>query len=491
MSYTEEMFAAIEQEVKPLIAERDYYQRDAGAAWDTCELRRRQAEWYRQRAHMAETILLRAHGQIDTTGQQVTPIVLPIFQSRIVPSSAVGLPKSLIYTNWLNFAPRLGIAYQLLDSTVVRGGYGIFFPLEQGNQAVSSPIVNPPFIVDQTNYNATPYPNETLANMFPPTTPGNYALGPVGFNQINPAAPSQYLQEWNVAVQKSLGRSFSVQLAYVGSKGTHLPFLNPANVPSPGPGDVQSRRFNTFFGEGFNLSDTGYSNYHSLQATVQSLSWHGLYLLGSYTWGKSLDDMSADNNNGSSVQDPSNLRAEYGVSDFNLASRFTSAVTYELPRLSDRSMLFRNVLGGWSVSSIVILQTGPVFTPSLSTDPANTGTIMRPNRIDGRGKLSHPSIQQWFDVSAFPVPAPYTYGNAGRNILTGPGMEDWDAGLSKTFTLSELSRAAKVEFRGEFFNTTNTPAFGLPDTDVQDATAGRVLSAGSPREAQLSMKLAF
>jgi hypothetical protein len=432
-----------------------------------------------------------SRGQIDTTGQQVTSIVLPIFQPRIVTSSEVGLPKSLLFTNWLNFAPRLGVAYQLPADTVVRGGYGIFFPLEQGNQAVSSPIVNPPFIVDQTNYNATPYPSETLATMFPPTTPGNYALGPVAFNQINPVAPSQYLQEWNVAVQKSLGPSLSVQLAYVGSKGTHLPFLNPTNVPPPGPGDIQSRRLNTFFGEGFNLSNIGYSNYNSLQATVQTLSWHGLYLLGSYTWGKSLDDMSADNNNSSNVQDPSNLRAEYGISDFNLASRFTSAVTYELPHFADRSMLFRNVLGGWSVSSIVILQTGPAFTPGLSTDPANTGTVMRPNRIGTRGKLSHPTIQQWFDVSAFPVPAPYTYGNARRNILTGPGMKDWDAGLFKSFSLSELSRGAKVEFRGEFFNATNTPPFGLPDADVQDATAGRVLSAGSPREAQLSIKLAF
>jgi hypothetical protein len=149
------------------------------------------------------------------------------------------------------------------------------------------------------------------------------------------------------------------------------------------------------------------------------------------------------------------------------------------------------VLGGWSLSSIVTLQTGPVFTPGLSTDPANTGTVMRPNRNGKRGSLSHPTIQQWFDVSAFPVPAAYTYGNAGRNILTGPGLKDWDAGLFKSFSFSRLSREAKIEFRGEFFNATNTPAFGLPDGDVQDATAGRVLSAGSPREAQLSVKVAF
>jgi outer membrane receptor protein involved in Fe transport len=429
--------------------------------------------------------------QINTIGQQVTPIVLPIFQSRIVSSASVGLPTSLIYTNWGNFAPRLGVAYQLPMDTVLRGGYGIFFPLEQGNQAVSSPIVNPPFIVDQTNYNPTPVPNETLANMFPPTTPGNYALGPVAFNQINPDAPSQYLQQWNVAIQKGIGRSFSVQGAYIGSKGTHLPFINPANVPVPAPGDIQARRLNTFFGEGFNLSNIGYSNYNSLQATVQTRGWHGLYMLSSYSWGKSLDDMSIDNNNGSLVQDPSNLLAEYGISDFNLASRFTAAVTYQLPHFAGGNALFRNALGGWSFSSIVILQTGPVFTAALSTDPANTGTTMRPNRIDHRGSLSNPTVQQWFDVSAFPIPAPYTYGNASRNTLTGPGMKDWDAGLFKSISISKLSREAKLEFRGEFFNATNTPPFGLPDANVQDTTAGRVLSAGAPREAQLSVKLDF
>jgi hypothetical protein len=429
--------------------------------------------------------------KIDTTGQQVTPIVLPIFQSRIVPAASVGLPRSLIYTNWRNFAPRLGAAYQLPKDTVVRAGYGIFFPLQQGNQAVSSPIVNPPFIVDQTSFNATPVPNQTLGDMFPPTTPGNYALGPVAFNHINPHAPTQYIQEWNTAVQKEFGRSLSVQVAYVGSKGAHLPFLNPMNVPSPAPGNIQVRRLNTFFGEGFDLSDIGYSNYNSLQTTVQVERWHGLYMLGSYTWGKSLDDMSADNNNGSSVQDPSNLRAEYGISDFNLASRFTSAVTYELPRLGWGNGFVRSVLGGWSLSSIVTLQSGPPFTPGLSTDPANTGTVMRPNRIDHRGKLSDFTIQQWFDIAAFAVPDGYTYGNAGRNILTGPGLKDWDAGLFKSFSLSKLRREAKMEFRGEFFNATNTPPFGPPDSDIQDATAGRVLSAGSPREAQLSIKLAF
>jgi hypothetical protein len=432
-----------------------------------------------------------SRGQIDTTGQQVTNIVLPLFQSRIVPSSAVGLPDSLVYTDWHNIAPRLGIAYQLPWDSVVRAGYGIFYPLQQGNQAVSSPIVNPPFIVDQPANNTSPIPTLTLATMFPPTTPGNYALAPVAFNQIDPAAVNQLIQEWNLALQKSFRKAFSVQVAYVGSKGSHLAFLNPSNVPAPGPGTIQTRRENPFFSEGFDLSMIGYSNYNSLQITAQTLSWHGLYLLGVYTWDKSLDDMSADNNNGSNVQDPNNLRAEYGISDYNIASIFSAAFTYQLPSFAAERRVVRGILGGWSISSHINLQTGPVFTPSLSTDPANTGTTMRPNRIGSEGRLSKPTLQEWFDVAAFPVPAPYTYGDCRRNVLTAPGLKDWDAGLFKTFPLPHLWKEARAEIRAEAFNLTNTPPFAPPDGDVQDVTAGQILSAGAARELQLSAKISF
>ena len=99
-----------------------------------------------------------------------------------------------------------------------------------------------------------------------------------------------------------------------------------------------------------------------------------------------------------------------------------------------------------------------------------------------RHPLGNPTVEQWqwFDVSAFPIPAPYTHGNATRNTLSGPGMKDLDAGLLKSITIAKVSREAKVECRGAFFNATHTPPFGLPDADAQDSTAGRVLNAGAP-----------
>lgn len=433
-----------------------------------------------------------ANGKINTTTQQLTAIVLPLFESRIVPSSTVGLPNSLVFTNWHNFAPRIGFAYQVPSwGMVVRSGYGIFYPIVQGNQAVSTPGANAPFIVDQPETNSTPVPSVTLANMFPPTTPGNYALGPVLNNQLNPHLPDQYIQEWNLTVEKNIGGIVSAQVAYVGSKGTHLPFLNVQNVPLPGPGNIQSRRPNTFFSEGFYLSDIGRSSYNSLQVTATTHSWRGLYALGSYTWGKSLDDGSQDPNNGSSVQDPNNLKSQYGISDYNLASRFTAAVTYQLPSFSSQKRALQATIGGWSLSNIVTLQTGPVFTPTLSTDPANTGTTERPDQ-SGNGNRSHPTIQQWFNVAAFSVPAPYTFGNASRNTVTGPPLKNWDFGVSKKIASSHFWEGEQaLQFRGEFFNFMNTPPFGLPNAGIQTSTAGQVLSAGAPRTAQLSLKLLF
>ena len=431
-----------------------------------------------------------SQGQINTQAQQVTEIVLPLFQSLIVPSSKAGLPNSLVHTDWHAFAPRLGLAYQPGHNFVIRAGYGIFYPLTQGNQQVSTGIVNPPFIVDElSNFNTTPVPTKTLANMFPPSSSGAFALTPPSFFQINPTQPDPYIQEWNFALQKSIGQALSLQAAYVGSKGTDLTFSLPINIPAPGPGAIQANRPNTFFSGGNYLSNDGTSSYNALQLTAETRAWRGLYLLASYTWGKSMDNQSGDDQ-GSPVQDPANVRNEWAVSDSNIKSRFTMASTYQLPLLGNRAGWVRNLLGGWSLSNIITLQTGPVFTPTIATDPANTGTTQRPNQV-GNGALANPTIDDWFDVSAFAVPALYTYGNSARNVLTGPGLKDWDFGLFKSFALPHLWEQARLQFRGEFFNFTNTAPFGLPVTNIQSAAAGKILSAGAPRIVQVSLKLYF
>ncbi len=434
------------------------------------------------------------NGQINTNTQQIESFLIPVYASRIVPSSEVGLGPSLTQPDNHAFAPRLGLAYQAAHGFVVRTGYGIFHPLAQLNQLSSVGESNPPFIQDETgNFNTTPVPTKTLANMFPPLsseTPAALAaaLGPASFFQLDPWRTDPYLQEWNFSVQKMVAQVLSVQASYVATQGTHLYYSNPDNVPLPGPGDIQSRLPNTFFGEGTLFTNSGISHYNALQLTAETRNWHGLYLLGAYAWGKALDNESGDFQ-GSAAQDPNNTKAEWGIADFNIASRFTLSSTWQMPFLKNRHDLVGRIAGGWTMSNIITLQTGLPFTPSIETDPANTGTTMRADRI-GSGILSNPTINEWFDYTAFVPPTCYCYGNSARNVLSGPGMRNWDFSLLKEFELRENLR---MQFRAEFFNLTNTPAFGLPVTDVQagPGVSGAIFSAGPPREIQFALKLYF
>jgi hypothetical protein len=434
------------------------------------------------------------NGQINTNTQQIEALIMPVYASRIIPSSEVGLSNALVHMDNHAFAPRLGLAYQVTHDWVVRAGYGIFYPLNNANQIISSGIVNPPFIQDELErYNSTPVPTTNFSNFYPVLTAANVSsgLGPATFFMLDPWRTDPYIQEWNLSVQKLFARVLSVQAAYVASKGTHLTFSNAENIPSPGPGDIQSRRLDTFFSAGSLIDSAGISNYQALQLTAEMRKWHGLYLLGAYTYGKSLDNISAGDQ-GSPVQNPADIKSEYGISDFNIASRLTLSSTWNIPFLRNRHDLLGSIVGGWAMSNIITLQSGFPFTPSIETDPANTGTPMRPARL-GSGKLSNPTITEWFDYTAFAPPTCYCYGNTARNVLYGPHLRDWDFSLFKEFDMHRLREGMRMQIRGEFFNFTNTPYFGQPDTDVQagPGVSGAIFSAGTPREIQLALKFYF
>jgi outer membrane receptor protein involved in Fe transport len=436
-----------------------------------------------------------SNGAINTNAQQVEALLLPLFSSKIVPSSKVGLPPSLRYTDYDYFDPRVGLAWEAPHSYVVRMGYAIAHSEEEGNRNVSEGIVNPPFIADALGvFNTVPAPSLTLANFFPPITPSQYTLGPLNFFQLDPNRPFPYFQQWNVTLQKVIGGVVSVEAGYVGSKGTHLPFSYLLNVPNPGPGVIQSRRAYPSWGPGTYIINADNNIYHALQTKAQIRAWRGLNLLATYTWSKGLDyqPQGTSETEYSAVQNPlCQFTCERGLDTLNLTNRFTLGGVYSVPFLRNRTDVLGQLLGGWRMTSIVTVQSGFPFTPTISTDPANTGTSMRPNRI-GNGALPNPTINDWFNVAAFTVPAPYTFGNSGVNILTGPGLTDWDFGLFKDFSLSKLREGTRLEFRAEFFNFTNTPSFSAPDSDIQDPTAGKIFSTSDdPREIQFALKLYF
>lgn len=434
-------------------------------------------------------------GAISTNAQQVTAILLPLFSNMIVPSSKVGLPPSLRYMNYDNFDPRLGLAFDAGHGFVWRMGYAIVHSEEEGNRNVSEGIVNPPFIADAlAQFNTTPTPAFTIANLFSPITASQYTLGPLNYFQVDPNRPFPYFQQWNVTLQKVLANVVSIDVGYVGSKGTHLPFSYLLNVPNPGPGGIQSRRPYPTFGPGTYIINADNNIYHSLQTKAEVRGWRGLNLLATYTWSKGLDyqPQGTGEVEYSDVQNPAcQFVCERGLDTLNLTNRFTLGGVYSLPFLKHRADLLGQALGGWRVTSILTAQSGFPFTPTISSDPANTGTSMRPNRI-GNGSLPTPTINDWFNVADFTVPAPFTFGNSGVNILSGPGLTEWDFGLFKDFSLEHLREGTHLEFRAEFFNFTNTPSFGSPNTDIQSSTAGRIFNTSTnPREIQFALKLFF
>ena len=430
-----------------------------------------------------------AQGNINVTSQQVAKFAYPLFSDIIVPSSKAGVPQSLRRIDANNFAPRLGAAYQLHRNLVVRAGYGIMYALEEGNQILSTMAINVPFIADElATFNTTPVPTKNLTNLFQPFGIGGLGLGPVYFFDLNPNRRDLYIQQWNLALQTSIGGVLALEGAYVGNKGTDLSFSAPMNVPLPGPGNIQDRRAWTRFGAGTYLDNVGNSTYNSFQGKVEIRNRRGFSMLASYTFGKSISNQSGDNQN-SSVQDPNNLKAERADDGYR-HHNFVFSSTYAMPFFKDKRGVAGWLLGGWNLSNVVAIQSGALFTPGISVDPANTGNSMRPNRI-ADGRLSQPSIQRWFDVSAFSVPAQYTYGNAGRNILEGPGIRSWNCGLLKNFNAGKLREGAALQFRAEFFNFLNTPPFNNPVSNIQSSTAGMILGAGAPRQVQLALKATF
>jgi len=316
-----------------------------------------------------------------------------------------------------------------------------------------------------------------------------------------------YMQHWNLNVQQQLGRSRVLEVGYVGSKGTKLLSARDLNQPRPSalpPGLPFVPRPVPQFDEINTIESRASSNYHSLQARLQQRLSAGLAMLGSYTWSKSIDDAS---NFFPSAGDPNypqnsyDLRAERARSNFDVAHRLSVSYVYDLPLGKGRGYLanegaWSTLLTGWQTSGIVTLQSGRPFTVALLRELDNSGTGIsalgfgandRPNVV-GNPALSERSPEAWFNTSAFAFPPRGSFGNAGRNILDGPGYHSVNASLSKNTALSER---INLQFRTEVFNLFNHPNFNLPDNFLGSPTFGRTTSARDPRHIQFGLKLLF
>ncbi len=432
-------------------------------------------------------------GSINLRTQQVAPIVYPFYQDRFIKAIDMGLPRHVQKQSHNQFAPRFGFAWRPFDGnkTVFRGGYGIFYLLARGNSNASYQSYSLPFIYDDTKTNTTPIPTFRTENFFD----NAFALGTPRIVGMDFVLRSPYMQQWNFAVQRELSNNLTLDAAYVANKGTRLEQTFRENYALPGPGSVQARRPLPQFGNGDRFSNAAASNYHSLQVKLERRFSAGLSLLSAYTWSKLIDNTNVDSNN--TVQDPRNFNLERAVGNFDATHRLVTSFGYELPFGTQKRFgsslpgAARLLIGGWQVGGILQFQSGFPFTPTMGApDPANVGGTYarRPNRV-ASGEIENWTIDRYFDINAFQVPAAFTIGNSGRNILRGPGIANWDMSLIKNTQIGERYR---LQFRWEMFNAFNTPQFLNPN-NITDAggPGGRILSARDPRLMQMALKLYF
>ena len=394
-----------------------------------------------------------------------------------------GFPQSLIYTDYHCFAPRFGFAWRPFgrQQTVVRGGYGIFY----GNN-LWNPVRNDlgnvfPFNVAQTfSKNA----NLTLQNPqgVTPSTAG--VNTPNGF-QAYPTP--QYLQSWNLTVEREVGKGTAVEVAYVGSKGTHLGRKYNVNMPYrraewkgnfPRPysafGDID------YYGFGFN------SIYTAGILTVRKRFARGVFYRMNYVYSKSIDNASqiADTADGQmAVQDVRNLRSERGRSDWDVGHSFTTMFMYDLPFRGNR------LLNNWQIAGTGRMQTGRPFTPNISGAQLDQGEANRPDRLS-KGTLPNPGPDMWFDLTAFrPVSTDsFRFGTSGRNIIDGPGLISLNVSLIKRIRVRERGT---MQFRAEMFNALNHPNFNLPNKTINAPDGGVITAGGGPRLMQVSLRYQF
>ncbi|PYT32412.1 MAG: hypothetical protein DMG58_10210, partial [Acidobacteria bacterium] len=403
--------------------------------------------------------------------------------------------------NRRNFAPRAGLAWTPPVSLwpgrrmVFRAGYGIYFAPEISTEAYNL-VLNNLRIENNLTNGVTPL--LTIENGFPQTPSTGFPTK----NGLDVAAPTPYMQQWNASVQQALPAGILFEVAYIGSKGTNLGLFRRFNTPAhveigqslpPRPGDLQSLRTFPEVGPLIQVQHIGNSSYQSLQLKAEKRMGKRVSFLTSFVWSKSIDN--ADTilpglYDSVGAQDERNLHLERGLSFFNVGRRLSSGYVYNLPGAGG---FLRPMLRNWQTSGIVTMQDGtPENSFYFATDSANSGTFNRPYIVPGQ-KVSLPRDRRtpdhWFNTDAFSAPAPFTFGNAGRDIIPGPGNILFDLALVRRFHPRE---AHAIEFRAEFFNAFNHPNLGIPGPYPDFGPFfGKILATGDPRRIQLALRYDF
>ncbi len=469
-------------------------------------------------AAQAPVVLLGGGFQLNPAGTPVNAAGTPAnLETGLVFAGKNGVPDGFFTAKYTNFAPRVGFAYDLTGDgkTSLRGGYGIGYSRLAVEAIYNAFGQNPPF-TQSSNINSG-----TLEN---PTSGTATGLTPQTLDAVGPSFTPAQLQSYSLSVERQLFPSAVLSVAYAGSQFRHedtfgydqnqpLPVAAPTQAGCLAPGQAPAASYN--FDPCINLGNStsanytrpyqGYSNIYT-EAGIGSGNYNALqtgfvYRKNSvnatvaYAYSKSLSQFGHASNTGGGgsiaggggqgIQDWRNLAAEYGPSNFDRTHVLTFSGVYDIPGFRHSgNQLEQQLIGGWSLATLSVLESGFAFTPGLAT--GDQGLAIRPDQAAPVRLLKNKS--QWFDPASFTAPANGFYGDARPGSIRGPREISFNVAGYKTFPIVER---LSLQFRAEAFNFLNHPNFGNVDTALGSGTYGRVTSSLDPRELEFSARVIF
>ena len=437
---------------------------------------------------------------------------IPLYLNGIGIPGQNGVPKGLVNNHWAAFGPRIGFAYDLTGSgkTVVRGGFGVMYERIQGNDMYNAGP-NIPFSLQVNESNvAMSNPGIALATGAAVVSP-ILPAGLTGLDVADYKLPVSY--QYSVGVQHSFAAKTVLSVSYVGNQGRHQNDYRNVNLPANTPANLTAlaggANYDTLglTNPGFDsvklAEDEANTHYNGMQIDLNSQLSHDLNLRAFYTLSRTIDP-GTGSNGGQDLQSVSNPYAgwkyDLGPGGYDRTHVAVVDFIYDIPvfRHNDNKLL-KSVVGGWQVSGIVTLESGLPINPQLGGSFGGFGNLGATNRPDLTGAVDYIHGGQssatsgnpiWFSNSAFTAPTSGTFGTSGHNSLRGPGRDNWNLSLFKSFMISE-SRGSRFELRLETFNTWNHTQFNAVDNTMADKNFGQVTSAFDPRFLQLGGKIYF
>jgi hypothetical protein len=418
------------------------------------------------------------------------PEVDPITGVAGEPAHTGGFGPALMRNNSLDFAPRVGFAYQLNNKTVIRSAFGIFYNSTFVQELQDMRKFWPYTIQQNFAANTGVVPDLPITGSGPSFS-NTSAIG--GWPQ-NPENRTPYSEQWNLTVQRQLMEDMTLDVAYVGNSNKKQIGYDPINSAlTPGPGDIQARRLMPAYGDLDGGANRFSSKYNSMRVNLVKRFNRGVQVNANYTWGRSMTNSSSLAE--ATVQNPYNLHQEWARASIDLRQIFQLAYVYELPFGKGKHFgnawnpFVNGFLGGWSAEGITRAQTGAPLNPRVSQDRANVGrTYQRPDATGLNPNNGPQTIYQWFNTAAFALPAIYTYGSSGAFVINAPGRYNWDLAMQKDFRIHE---GQALQFRSEFFNLPNSVSMMNPNTTLDGNSFGKVTSATAARQIQFGLRFQF